>query len=321
MPDMPARRAWTRRELLLALRLYMTTDFGRLHRSNPDVLALAAAIGRTPSAVAMKACNFASLDPALHQTGLSSTSRADRQIWNEFHADSESLANEVEVAAAETVIPAPSVIPAQAGIQQPPTDAQQTIPLSPALGSPTPASPIAGERAGVRGQPDSPRGTSPVIPAQAGIQQPPIGVRTVPLAPPAGPTDAEALVRARRVQAFFRRAVLVSYNGRCALTGLPVAALLNASHIIPWSVSTPRRADPTNGLCLSVLFDRAFDRGLLTFDEDLRVVLSRALKEHLPQPHLPCLLTAAEGATLHLPTRFPPDAVALEYHREHVFCA
>src|SRR5690606_12734210 len=143
--------------------------------------------------------------------------------------------------------------------------------------------------------------------------------RSVPATLPAGPTDAQTLVRTRRVQSFFRRAVLISYNGRCALTGLPVQSLLNASHIIPWSVSTSRRADPTNGLCLSVLFDRAFDRGLLTFDEDLRVVLSRELKHHLPQPHLPCLLTAAEGTRLHLPTRFPPDTVALEYHRVNVF--
>src|SRR5690606_5521789 len=118
---MPQRRAWTRRELLLALRLYMTTDFGRLHRSNPDVVALAAAIGRTSSAVAMKACNFAILDPALHQTGSSSTSRADRDIWDEFHADSETLANEIETAADEVGLQSSHHAPRD---EPTPTDAQ-----------------------------------------------------------------------------------------------------------------------------------------------------------------------------------------------------
>jgi hypothetical protein len=58
---------WTRDQLLLALRLYMRLPFGRLHRLNPEIIQLAGQIGRTPNAMAMKACNFANLDPALPQ--------------------------------------------------------------------------------------------------------------------------------------------------------------------------------------------------------------------------------------------------------------
>ena len=54
-------------ELLLTLHLYCRTPFGKLHQTNPEIIKLAQIIGRTPSAVAMKACNFASLDPALAQ--------------------------------------------------------------------------------------------------------------------------------------------------------------------------------------------------------------------------------------------------------------
>ena len=97
--------------------------------------------------------------------------------------------------------------------------------------------------------------------------------------PPAGPTESSAVVRVRRVQSFFRSAVLASYDARCALTGLAVPALLNASHIIPWSADSHRRADPTNGLCLNALHDRAFDRGLITFDAELRVVVSPTLQD------------------------------------------
>jgi len=254
---MPTQQLWTRDELLLALRLYMRTEFGRLHQRKPEIVALAAAIGRTPSAVAMKACNFASLDPALEQSGLSSASQADRDIWAEFHANPEALANEAEAAVAAMTFEVD-------------TSAEDTT--------------------------------------------------EAPIRIPEGPTDAETIVRTRRVQSFFRGTVLVTYNSRCALTGLSVPSLLVASHIIPWSADVARRADPTNGVCLSALLDRAFDRGLITFDEDYRVVLSRALKESLPQPHLPCLLSAAEGVQLQIPQRFPPDMAALHYHRAHVFC-
>ena len=49
---------------------------------------------------------------------------------------------------------------------------------------------------------------------------------------PTGPTDLERLVRVRRVQGFFRASVLASYEFRCAVTGLAVPELLNASHIV-----------------------------------------------------------------------------------------
>src|SRR5690606_15788351 len=96
---------------------------------------------------------------------------------------------------------------------------------------------------------------------------------------PDGPSETERLTRVRRVQRFFRTAVLASYEKRCAITGLAIPRLLTASHILPWSTAPARRADPSNGICLNALHDRAFDRGLLTFDEDMRVVLSPILRD------------------------------------------
>ena len=55
---------WTRDQLLLALRLYLHTPFGKLHANNPAIIDLARRIGRTPGALAMKSVNFANLDPA-----------------------------------------------------------------------------------------------------------------------------------------------------------------------------------------------------------------------------------------------------------------
>jgi predicted restriction endonuclease len=92
---------WTRHELILAFNLYCRTPFGRFHKSNPEIISLAQNINRTPSAVAMKLSNFASFDPiqqARQISGLKNASRADREIWNEFNANSEQLAFESQQA-------------------------------------------------------------------------------------------------------------------------------------------------------------------------------------------------------------------------------
>ncbi len=94
---MPVNNNWTRDQLLVTFNLYCRTPFGKLHKGNPDIILLAQKIGRTPSAVAMKLVNFASLDPiqqARQIRGLSNSSRADREIWNEFYTNSEQLAFE-----------------------------------------------------------------------------------------------------------------------------------------------------------------------------------------------------------------------------------
>lgn len=78
---------WTRQQALACFHLYGKLPFGRLHSRNPEIVALAKAIGRTPSAVAKKLVNFASLDPvqqARHIKGLANTSNLDKKIWEEF---------------------------------------------------------------------------------------------------------------------------------------------------------------------------------------------------------------------------------------------
>jgi len=130
-----------------------------------------------------------------------------------------------------------------------------------------------------------------------------------------GPSEVERMVKTRRLQTFFRNVVLSSYDNRCALTGIAVPQLLIASHIIPWSESESRRADPTNGLCLNALHDKAFDRHLITFDEDYRLVVSSILKKRDISEFQSTNFTELEGTELTLPHRFAPDSQALEAHR------
>ncbi|MBI2925427.1 MAG: HNH endonuclease [Verrucomicrobia bacterium] len=92
-------RSWARDELIVAMNLYCKLPFGQLHHRNPVIIALAEKLGRTPSSVAMKLCNFASLDPVQQArgiSGLSGASAGDRQVWEEFHKDWERLAFESE---------------------------------------------------------------------------------------------------------------------------------------------------------------------------------------------------------------------------------
>lgn len=75
---------WTEAELLQLLMLYCEIPFGRLHARNPEIIEFAKRLNRTPSAVALKMVNFASLDPTLSQKGMTNVSALDRKVWDEF---------------------------------------------------------------------------------------------------------------------------------------------------------------------------------------------------------------------------------------------
>ncbi len=87
---MASRVRWSEAETKRALYLYFQLPFGQIHSGNPEIIGLAQRIGRTPSSVAMKLANFASLDPAITRTGrkgLEGASALDRAIWAEFNSD------------------------------------------------------------------------------------------------------------------------------------------------------------------------------------------------------------------------------------------
>lgn len=83
-------------------------------------------------------------------------------------------------------------------------------------------------------------------------------------------TEAERLIVQRIGQNIFRDRLMAYWQGRCPLTGITDTALLRASHIIPWKdcKSDAERLNVHNGFLLSALWDAAFDRGLVTFDDD-----------------------------------------------------
>ncbi len=124
-------------------------------------------------------------------------------------------------------------------------------------------------------------------------------------------TEVERLVVQRIGQDVFRESLLEYWDGKCPLTGIDDAALLRASHIIPWKdcASDAERLDVHNGFLLSALWDAAFDRGLVTFDDggepQYSSILGWSAREHLNWT-MPIALTQSH-------------TVRLVWHRSNVF--
>ena len=258
--NLVGRTRWTKEQVKLGFNLYCQLPFGKLHSRNPEIIELANLIGRTTSAVAMKLCNIASLDPVITssgRSGLKGASALDREVWDEFHADWDRLALDC--------LHIHEQLRAEKGLSD----------------------------------------------------DEPVGAELEDIDDFTGET--KRVVTEQRIrQQFFRRAVLSSYHGRCCMSGLSDARLLIASHIVPWSKDKNNRLNPRNGLCLSALHDKAFDRGLITLDDDFRVILSKDL-EHRDEPFVREFFHPLAGQMITLPERFMPDKGFLAQHREMLF--
>jgi len=258
---MATGKRWTRGELLIALNLYHKLTFGQLHARHPAIVDVAAKLGRNANSLAMKLCNFASLDPVVilrGKRGLPGASRLDRDVWQEFHGHIDDVAPESEEAFRKLF--------------------------------------AEDEAAAVEVLPDE-------------------GVRVRP--PPSGPTSVTATVKVRRGQDYFREIVLNNFGGRCGVCELNIRELLVASHIAPWAQHDTRRLDIANGLSLSRLHDAAFDRGLISFDDDFRLLVGKSLTQALPAKFVAASFLAFAGEKLKIPSdSILPDQALLAEHRK-----
>lgn len=128
-------------------------------------------------------------------------------------------------------------------------------------------------------------------------------------------------VKTRVNQNVFRQIVLTNYSNQCTITGLKNEQLLVASHIIPWSANEQERLNPSNGLCLNSLHDKAFDSGLIAISPlDYTIILSDQLKQKkMISPALENNFIAYENKSIILPDKYLPDPKFLEYHLNHIF--
>lgn len=134
--------------------------------------------------------------------------------------------------------------------------------------------------------------------------------------------DIESERKRRKGQEYFRRMILANYGSRCALTGIDIPQLLLASHIIPWSDKSHKRErlNPCNGICLSALYDKAFDKGLITIlPDDYSICLSSAILEYESQEYFDKHFGSLAGKQISMPIEYKPNRDYLAYHRDHVF--
>ena len=217
-----------------------------MHSGNVAVQELAVRLERTPSSVALKLVNFASLDPDHRRRGvrgMTNVSQLDRDLWDEYYGRWDVLA-----------------------------DADESDTETESSG---------------------------------------MSVSTN--------TESSAYVRTRRGQQFFRRTVLAAFGFRCCVTRIASTDLIRASHIIPWAAQDSTRLDPHNGLALNALHDAAFDKGLITFDDELRLLVSDQLRDTAGSPAYEHFFGRYAGAHIDLPERFAPLPDYLAYHRNNIF--
>lgn len=90
-------------------------------------------------------------------------------------------------------------------------------------------------------------------------------------------TKRETIILARVGQGRFRQKIVAKYQ-KCIITGISDQRLLLASHIKPWrSADNSERISSENGLLLSPLYDKLFDKGLITFRENGTIIVSGSL--------------------------------------------
>ncbi len=127
-----------------------------------------------------------------------------------------------------------------------------------------------------------------------------------------------AQIKVRENQNVFRKMILRNYRFQCCLCGLPVVETLRASHISEWAKDSTNRMNPENGLCLSATYDAAFDRHLISLDEDCRLILSSSLQEYFTNKAFTEQFKKLEGAAIRMPAKFFPSKKLLELHREQL---
>jgi len=122
-------------------------------------------------------------------------------------------------------------------------------------------------------------------------------------------------VKTRVNQSFFRSMLLANYEGKCAITGIDIQQMLNASHIIPWSKSKENRLNPSNGILLCTHFDSAFDKGLISFNSEYHLIINSSLREFEAKPYYNDWFKRYKGRKLNMPYKAKPRLEFLEWHR------
>ena len=125
-------------------------------------------------------------------------------------------------------------------------------------------------------------------------------------------------IKARVNQCVFRKMVIINYSSKCAITGIDIPELLFASHIIPWSKNEKERLNIENGICLSALYDRAFDKGLIGINTNHEIIFSDKIKKKKGTEFFDRYFSSIENQKI-ISAQITPRKEFLEYHLDTIF--
>jgi putative restriction endonuclease len=115
----------------------------------------------------------------------------------------------------------------------------------------------------------------------------------------------------------FKKEIARIYNHTCCISGLRIdstseVSMIDACHIVPFAQSHDDTI--SNGLALCPTLHRAFDRHLISIDDDYRVVVSRSFIERCDSPYS---IQQFEGKHILLPAngKYYPSQENLHRHR------
>lgn len=100
----------------------------------------------------------------------------------------------------------------------------------------------------------------------------------------------------------------------CPITGITDRRILTASHIKPWRVSNNKeRLDKNNGFIFSPTIDKLFDIGLISFENNKRLLISKALDK------TNIISIGIEPKRVYEKLPIENRVQYLEYHRNFIF--
>lgn len=130
-------------------------------------------------------------------------------------------------------------------------------------------------------------------------------------------TEEDVFVRS----GLFKRYIPQLYQDTCAMTGMRMRStfkynFIDACHIVPFAITHDDKV--SNGIALCPNLHRAFDRGLVSVDDEYRIVVSSHIDEDVNHSYS---LSQLSGKPILLPeqVQYRPSQDNLEWHRMEVF--
>ncbi|SFQ28176.1 HNH endonuclease [Caldicoprobacter faecalis] len=128
---------------------------------------------------------------------------------------------------------------------------------------------------------------------------------------------APTIVYPRIGQGTFKVLVTEAYNRRCAISGEKTLPALEAAHIKPYSKGGIHSVK--NGLLLRRDLHTLFDRGYITIDENLYIVVSKRIKEDYGNGRDYYAFHGKKLSVIPNNANERPDPQFLRWHNENVF--